>query len=51
MCSQDYIDRLTYAGMRIDNAWMIVDDFLRDLDFGGLEDYCKALEARHVAED
>lgn len=40
----DYIDRLTSCGVRIDHALVIVNDFLRELDFEGLENYCTELE-------
>ena len=45
--SQNYIDRLTACGMRIDNALVLINDFLRDLDFDGLADCCRELERRH----
>lgn len=45
--SQNYIARLTACGMRIDNAVVLINDFLRELDFDGLADYCKELERTH----
>lgn len=45
--SQHYIDRLRAAGLHEDDAAVIVNDFLRDLDFEGLSDYCAELERLH----
>ena len=42
---QDYIDRLIAAGMRPDDATVLVMDFCRELDFDGLEDYVANYEA------
>ena len=39
-----YIERLCAAGMRLDDATILVQDFERDLDFDGLEDYVKEYE-------
>lgn len=47
---QNYLDRLTACGVRIDHALVIVSDFLRDLDFDGLSDYCAEME-RLYAKD
>lgn len=41
---QDYIDRLLACGVRLDNAMVIVNDFMRELDFDGLADFCARLE-------
>lgn len=48
-CTQDYIDRLTAVGVRMDDATVLVNDFLRELDWDGLADYCAELERLHVA--
>lgn len=45
--TQNYIARLRAVGMRLDNATVLVNDFLRDLDWDGLADYCATLERRH----
>ena len=42
---QEYIDRLTQAGMRPDDATVLVMDFMRELDFDGLEEYVAEYEA------
>lgn len=44
---QDYIDRLTNCGVRLDDAMVIVSDFARDLDFNGLAEYVAELERLH----
>lgn len=42
---QDYIDRLIRAGMRPDDAAVLVMDFMRELDFDGLHEYVAEFEA------
>ena len=44
---QNYLDRLTDCGVRIDHATIIINDFLRELDFAGLDAYCTELERLH----
>lgn len=44
MLMQDYIMRLCKCGMRIDDAYTVVNDFFRELDFDGLTDYVKQYE-------
>lgn len=45
---QNYIDRLTDCGVRLDDAMVIVNDFLRDgQDWDGLAAYCAELERLH----
>lgn len=40
----DYVERLCAAGMRVDDACLLVNDFSRDFDFEGLEKYAKEYE-------
>ncbi len=40
----DYVERLCAAGMRLDDACLLVSDFRRELDFDGLEEYVKEYE-------
>ena len=47
---QNYLDRLTACGVRIDHAVVIVNDFLRDLDWNGLNDYIRELEYLYYKE-
>lgn len=35
----DYINELCACGMRVDDAYTVVNDFFRELDIDGLEDY------------
>lgn len=44
----EYVDRLCACGLRKDDAWVLVTDFLRELDFDGLAEYVKELERLHV---
>ena len=44
---KNYIDRLIAAGIRPDDAFVIVNDFWRELDFDGLEDYVQIMEAKY----
>ena len=48
---QDYLFRLTSCGVRLDDATVIINDFLRDLDFDGLNDYIRELEYLYYKED
>lgn len=41
----EYIRRLMNCGWRMDNAWMLVNDLLRELDFDGLEEFILREEA------
>lgn len=41
---QNYLDRLAACGIRIDHAVEIVSDFMRNLDWQGLADYCSEME-------
>lgn len=45
---KDYIERLIIAGISEDDAALIVDDYLKDLDFDGLYFYCKGVERNNV---
>ena len=49
----EYIRRLCAAGMRVDHAYEIVDNFYRELDFEGLRDFVAGYEtaARIVREN
>lgn len=40
----EYIRRLTDCGMRVDHAYTVVNDFYRELDFKGLEEYVEDYE-------
>lgn len=40
----EYIRRLCNCGMRVDHAYKVVNDFYRELDFAGLEEYVKDYE-------
>lgn len=42
---EEYIRRLVHCGWRTDNAWMLVNDLLRELDFNGLEEFVQREEA------
>lgn len=42
---EQYIQRLLRCGWRIDNAWMIVNDLMRELDFDGLEEFVRREES------
>ena len=42
---QDYINRLIRAGMKPEDATVLVMDFARELDFAGLRDYVAEFEA------
>lgn len=44
MLMQDYIMRLCKCGMRIDDAYTVVNDFFRELDFDGLAEYISQQE-------
>lgn len=44
---QDYIDRLVACRVRIDDATVIVNDFLREQDWDGLAEYVAELERLH----
>lgn len=44
----EYIRRLCACGMRVDDAYTVVDDFYRELDFEGLEDYVRSYETVHA---
>lgn len=44
---KDYIDRITATGVQLDDATVLVNDFLRELDWDGLSDYCAELERLH----
>ena len=40
----EYIMRLCRCGMRVDDAYTVVNDFCRELDFDGLKEYVKQKE-------
>ncbi len=40
----DYVERLCAAGMRLDDAVVLVNDFQRELDWDGLADYVEEYE-------
>lgn len=40
----EYIRWLCACGMRIDDAYTVVNDFYRELDFDGLLDFIKGYE-------
>lgn len=40
----DYIERLMLCGWRYDQAYYIVNDFLRNLDFDGLNEFIRLEE-------
>lgn len=44
---QEYIMRLCRCGMRIDDAYTVVNDFCRELDIDGLKDYVEQYEVAH----
>ena len=44
----EYINRLCRCGMRIDDAYTVVNDFYRELDFDGLKDYISEYETIHA---
>lgn len=41
---ETYLARLRACGMRLDDALVLIDDFLRDGDWEALEDYTRTLE-------
>ena len=43
----DYIRRLCNCGMRVDDAYVVCNDFCRELDFDGLVDYVDQYEKNH----
>lgn len=45
---KDYIELLTAAGISEDDAALIVDDYLKDLDFDGLSFTCQCVERKNV---
>ena len=47
---QNYLDRMTSCGVRLDDALVILNDFMRELDFDGLENYCRELEMLYYKE-
>ena len=47
----EYINRLCKCGMRIDDAYTVVNDFYRELDFDGLKDYVSEFEVIHSMLD
>ena len=40
----EYINRLCRCGMRVDDAYTVVNDFFRELDFDGLREYVRNYE-------
>ena len=40
----DEVERLVNCGMNLADAYEIVDDFLYDSDYQGLDDYVRAVE-------
>ena len=40
----EYIMRLCKCGMRVDDAYTVVNDFCRELDFDGLKEYVSEYE-------
>lgn len=40
----DYIRRLIACGMRVDDAYTVCNDFYRELDFDGLDEYVRDYE-------
>lgn len=48
----DYTERLIACGVPVDDAWMIIDDFLSDGDVGGLLNYIEGQEkSRYCSRD
>lgn len=43
----EYINRLMACGMRVDDAYTVCNDFFRELDFDGLEEYVSQYEVIH----
>lgn len=46
----NYLERLTSCGVRLDDALIIISDFMRELDWSGLEDYCREVEMLYYKE-
>lgn len=42
----EYIKRLMRCGWRVDRAWTMVNDLLRELDFDGLEMFIRQEELK-----
>ena len=41
----EYIAELCGLGMRVDDAYVVVNDFFRELDIDGLKDYIRQYRA------
>lgn len=44
----EYVDRLVMCGYRVDDAWMAVSDFMRELDWDALFDFVRMKESCNV---
>ena len=44
---QEYIERLCACGMRVDDAFIVCNDFGRELDYDGLVAYVEQYETIH----
>lgn len=45
--TQEYIARLRAVGIRLDDATVLINDFLREQDWDGLAEYVVELERLH----
>ena len=47
---QEYLEHLIACGISYSDAVIIVSDFLRTLDWDGLDEYCRRAEAIYYKE-
>ena len=47
---QEYLEHLIACGISYSDAIIIVSDFLRTLDWDGLDEYCRRAEAIYYKE-
>lgn len=47
---QEYLEHLITCGIRYSDEVIIVSDFLRTLDWDGLDEYCRRAEAIYYKE-
>lgn len=45
--TQEYIARLRAVGMRLDDATMLINDFMREQDWDGLVEFVIRIERLH----
>lgn len=40
----EYLDRLELCGWRRDQAWILIDDFVKEMDFEALDEFVRMEE-------